>query len=66
MDLIGDGPSERTGLRAGTKTPKLSLPSLWMAGLSEGGGDLVVRLTTKVGTFDDNPDLPGKLQVGGR
>jgi 2-alkenal reductase len=55
MDLISGGPSERTGLRAGTKDTKVVL-AVAMDGpvYLKGGGDLVVAIDDKkVGTFDD-------------
>jgi 2-alkenal reductase len=55
MDLISGGPSERSGLRAGTKATKVVLgvgpngPVYLQA-----GGDLIVGIDDqKVGTFDD-------------
>jgi serine protease Do len=55
MDLISGGPTERSGLRAGTKDTKVIL-AVAMDGpvYLKGGGDLVVGIDDKkVGTFDD-------------
>ncbi len=55
MDLISGGPSERTGLRTGTKDTKVVL-AIGMNGplYLKSGGDLVVAIDgKKVSTFDD-------------
>ncbi len=55
MDLISGGPSERTGLRAGTKDTKVVL-AVSMNGpvYLKSGGDLVIAIDgKKVSTFDD-------------
>jgi 2-alkenal reductase len=55
MDLISGGPSERTGLRTGTKDTKVIL-AIAMDGpvYLKGGGDLVIGIDDKkVRTFDD-------------
>ena len=55
MDLISGGPSERTGLRTGTKDTKVVL-AVSMNGpvYLKSGGDLVIAIDDKkVGTFDD-------------
>jgi len=55
MDLISGGPSERTGLRTGTKDTKVVL-AIAMDGpvYLKGGGDLVIGIDgKKVSTFDD-------------
>ena len=55
MDLISGGPSERTGLRAGTKDTKVVL-AVAMNGpvYLKSGGDLVIAIDDKkVSTFDD-------------
>ena len=55
MELISGGPSERTGLRAGTKDTKVVL-AVAMNGpvYLKSGGDLVIAIDDKkVSTFDD-------------
>jgi 2-alkenal reductase len=55
MDLVSGGPSERSGLRAGTKDTKVVLGIATDGPVYlKAGGDLIVGIDNqKVGTFDD-------------